>query len=175
MTKITIPVDSAKSGGALYTLVDDLSNLNSEVSKTRDNRNLIIDDGPATSEQKLEIDEQTIIDILGETGGQIEDYLFGIRAPLSSANVVVPVGVPLRTNKVGDVKTFKDWFLPSSEIWKNTVLNELIYYNNPNPSGSPNLKASEAELIRQIDVTKYSFLTVAEVQALIVDTDWVKL
>ncbi len=175
MTKITIPVDSAKNGGALYTLVDDLSNLNSEVSKTRDNGNLIIDDSPANAEQKLVIDEATILSILAE-GGEIEDYLFGIRAPLSSANTIVPVGLPIRTNISGIPRDFQDWFVPqSAEVWKNTVLGEFIYYNNPNPSGLPNLLASEAEIIRQLNTNTFSFLTVAEVQALILDTDWVKL
>ena len=175
MTKITIPVDSAKNGGNLYTMVDDLTNLNSEVSRTRNNDNLIINDELASPEQKLEIDETNILAILAEIGGEIENYLFGIKAPLTSANIDVPVGVPLRTNKVGDVKTFKDWFLPSSEVWKNTGTGELIYYNNPDPSGHANLLASEAELIRQIDINNYSFMTVAEVQIEVALQNWVKL
>ena len=170
MTKITIPVSSAKIGGPLHDLVYNKAILNSQVSSTDVGSVKTIE----ASDQILALTESEIIDILN-AGGEVENYLFGIRAPLSSANINVPVGVPLRTNKVGDVKNFKDWFLPSSEVWKNTVLNELIYYNNPNPSGSPNLLASEADIIRQIDTGTYSFLTVAEVQAIIVDTNWVKL
>ena len=177
MTKITIPVDSATGpDGPLYSLVDNLNNQNSEISMTRDESgdNLIIDDSAASSGQKLEIDEATILSILAESG-DIEGYLFGIKAPLTSANIDVPVGVPLRTNKVGDVKNFKDWFLPSSEVWKNTGSGKLIYYNNPDPSGHENLLASEAELIRQIDTNNYSFMTVAEVQAEVALVGWVKL
>ena len=175
MTKITIPVDSAKNGGALYILVDDLSNLNSEVSKTRDNGTLIIDDSSASPDQKLEIDEATILSILAETGGDIEGYLFGIKQPSSSANLDVPTGVPSRLFILGAVKMFSQWFASNADVWLNSVTNEILYFNQPNPSDSIILKASESELIRQIDTLNYSFLTVAEVQALIVNTDWVKL
>ena len=174
MTKITIPVDSAKSGGALYNLVDDLSNLNSEVSKKREGTTLIINDDVASSEQKLEIDETNILSILA-VGGEIDDYLFGIKQPISSATIDVPVGVPSRVFILGDIKNFSQWFANNAEVWLNNVTNEFIYYNIPNPSDGLILKASEAELIRQIDINNYSFLTVAEVQALIVENDWVKL
>jgi hypothetical protein len=174
MTKITIPVDSAKNGGALYILVDDLSNLNSEVSKTRDNGILIIDDVNASPDQRLVIDEATILSILAETG-DIEGYLFGIKQPSASATIDVPVGVPARTFILGAVKNFSQWFANNADVWLNNVTNEILYFNQPNPSDSIILKASEAELIRQIDTGTYSFLTVAEVEALIVNTDWVKL
>ena len=176
MTQITIPVDEAKSGGTLYTLVDDLTNLNSEVSNTRDESgdNLIIDDIGASSEQKLEIDEANILAILA-SGGEIENYLFGIRQPSASATLDVPVGVPSRLFILGAVKDFSQWFASNADVWLNDTTDEIIYYNSPNPSDSLILKASEAEIIRQIDTGTYSFLTVAEVQAIIVDTDWVKL
>ena len=176
MTKITIPVDSAKNGGNLYTMVDDLSNLNSEVTKGRDSSgdNLIVDDSLASSEQKLELDETAILLILAE-GGEIEDYLFGIKAPIASSNIDVPVGVPHRLFKLLSVKLFSQWFSPASEVWKNTTTNEIIYYNNPMPEGLSNLLASEAELIRQIDTNNYSFMTVAEVQIEVALPNWVKL
>lgn len=175
MTKIIVPVESAENGGPLYTFVDDLSNLNSEVSKKREGDNLIIDDSGASSEQKLELDEATILSILAE-GGDVEGYVFGIKAPLSSSNVDVPVGLPIRANVNNETRTFKDWFVPqSAEIWKNTVTSEFIYYNNPNPSGLPYLLASEAELIRQIDTDNYSFMTVAEVAIEVALPNWVKL
>ncbi len=176
MTLITIPIDEAKQGGSLYPLVDDLTNLNSEVSNTRDESgdNLIIDDTGASSEQKLEIDEANILAILA-VGGEIENYLFGIRQPSASATLDVPVGVPSRLFILGAVKMFSQWFASNASVWLNNVTDEIIYYNQPNPSDAIILTASESEIIRQIDTGTYSFLTVAEVQAIIVDTDWVKL
>ena len=176
MTLITIPVDEAKSGGSLYTLVDDLTNLNSEVSNTRDESgdNLIIDDSGASSEQKLEIDEANILAILA-AGGEIENYLFGIRQPSASASIDVPVGVPSRLFILGAVKNFSQWFASNADVWLNEVTDEIIYYNSPNPSDGLILKASECEIIRQIDTGTYSFLTVAEVQTIILDPNWTKL
>lgn len=174
MTKITITVDSAKNGGPLYVLIDDLTNLNSQVSRVRDNGNLIIDDTQASVEQKLEIDEATILSILAE-GGEIEGYLIGIKQPSSSALIDVPVGVPSREFILGAVKNFSQWFANNADVWINNTSNEIIYYTSPNPSDGLILKASEAEIIRQIDTLNYSFLTIAEVQIEVALPNWVKL
>ena len=176
MTLITIPVDEAKQGGTLYPLVDDLTNLNSEVSNTRDENgdNLIIDDSGASSEQKLEIDEANILAILA-VDGEIENYLFGIRQPSASASLDVPVGVPSRTFILGEIKTFARWYASNADVWLNTVTDEIIYYNSPNPSDGVILTASECEIIRQLDTGTYSFLTVAEVQAEVAGPNWAKL
>jgi len=177
MTKITIPIDSAKGpSGTLFDLANNVSILFDQIKKEPiDDTFFVMDDEGASPLQKLVVDQINILAILAETGGEIEDYLFGIRGPISAANDVVPVGVPLRKNILGDVKVFKDWFLPGAEVWTNNTLNEIIYYNNPNPSGSPNLKASEAEIIRQLDIATYSFMTVAEVQAEVILAGWNKL
>ena len=161
MAKVTIPAASAQNGGNLYILVDDLTNLNSEVTRTRDNDNLILDDANASAAQKIQMDEATILSVLAESGDS-EGYLFAVRVPISVSNTAVPVGVPLRTNIVGDVKVFKDWFLPDSEVWLKDDNSELIFYTDPNPPANVLLKASEAELIRQIDTVNYSFLTTEE-------------
>ena len=59
MTKIKIPISAAKNGGALYTLVDDLSNLNSEVLKYPEGDNLIIDySGVTRAENKFNGNEK---------------------------------------------------------------------------------------------------------------------
>ena len=174
MSIVTIPVIAAQNGGALYTLVDDLTNLNSQVSRIRDNGNLIIDDSGAEPEQKIQIDEAVLLSIL-DNGGNTEDYLFGIRQPSASANIDVPVGVPSRLFKLGEVKTFARWFAENAELWLNTVTDEIIYYNSPNPSDGLILTSSESELIRQIDDQNYSFMTVAEVQAEVAGPNWTKL
>ena len=176
MAKITIPIVATTGpGGALYNLVDNLSNQNSEVEKTQEGTDLVIDyTNVVKPENKLNSDESVILSILAE-GGDIEDYLFGIRQPSASATLDVPGGVPLRLFILGDVRNFSEWFANNADVWLNEVIDEIIYYNNPNPSGGPILKASEAEIIRQIDTGNYSFLTVAEVQAIVVDPNWVKL
>ena len=174
MSKIIIPAATAEVGGNLFDLVYNGSILNSEVANTLENGNRIIDDANASAGQKLVITESGIIEILAE-GGEIENYLFGIRQPSASAALDVPEGVPLRLFILGDVRNFSEWFSNNADVWLNEVNDEIIYYNNPNPSGGPILKASEAEIIRQIDTVSYSFLTVAEVQAIVLDPNWVKL
>ena len=178
MTKIIISVIATTGpSGPLYQLVDNLNNQNSEVSigRSEDSLDVIIDDSSASSEQKLVIDEANILAILAENG-EIEDYVFGIRAPLSSANTIVPVGIPIRTNISGVPRDFQDWFVPqSAEVWKNTVLGEFIYHNNPNPSGLPYLLASEADIIRQLDPDTFSFMTLAELETEVALPNWTKL
>jgi len=175
MTKITIPVTAAQNGGALYTLVDDLTNTNSEVIKYPDGANLIIEfPANARPENKFKGDQSVILAVLAE-GGEIEDYLFGIKGPISAANVQVPVGVPLRLNILQEARVFKDWLDNNADAWKNTTDSEIIFYNNPSPSRSIILKASEAELIRQINTANYSFLTIDEVQTEVAGPNWVKL
>ena len=183
MTKIIIPIAATTGpGGALYSLVDNLSNQNSEVEKTQEGTNLVIDfTNVVKTENKLNADEAVILSILAESG-DIENYLFGIRQPSASASIDVPVGVPARTfilynlNPLPQyIKNFGEWFSNNASVWLNNVTDEIIYYNQPNPSNAIILKASESELIRQIDTGTYSFLTVAEVQTIILDPNWVKL
>ena len=174
MTKITIPPETAEVNGSLFDLVYNGSILNSEVTNTFENGNRVIDDTNASPEQKLVIEETQILEILTEAG-EIEDYLFGIRQPSSSATIDVPEGVPSRLFILGAIKDFSQWFASNADVWLNEVTDEIIYYNSPNPSDGIILKASEAEIIRQIDIGTYSFLTVAEVQAIILDPNWTKL
>ena len=186
MSKIIIPAATAEVGGTLFDLVYNGSILNSEVANTLENGNRIIDDTNASAGQKLVITEEGILEILAE-GGDIENYLFAIRQPSASASLKVPEGVPLREfilwnlNPVdANIKNFGQWYSLNADVWLNEVIDEIIYYNNPNPSGGPILKASEAEIIRQIDTDNNSFLTVAEAQAItspggVPDPNWVKL
>jgi len=165
MAKITIPVDSAKNGGDLYTLIDDLTNLNSQVSKTRINGDLIVNDAGAETEQKIEIDQATFLSILAETG-EVEEYLAGIRMPASFATIDIPAGLPFRTNVLGGVRTFTEWFLDGAEVWIKGDNTEFIFYTNPAPSVNQNgLTGSQMEIIRQLDTVNISIMTVAEVQA----------
>ncbi|GAI27429.1 unnamed protein product, partial [marine sediment metagenome] len=45
----------------------------------------------------------------------------------------------------------------------------------PNPSNSIILTARESKLIKDIDEVNYTFLTVEEVQTIVLDPNWVKL
>ena len=174
MSKITIPVIAAEQGGAVYPLVDDLTNLNSQVTRIRDNGNLIVEDDLASPGQKLKPEESTILSILAE-GGETENYLFGIKQPSASSTLDVPVGVPSRTFILGAVKNFSQWFAGNADVWRNNVTNEIVYYNSPNPSDGLILTASESELIRQLDTVNYSFLTIEEVETLVALPNWNKL
>ena len=175
MSIVTIPVVEAEGpGGSLYTLVDNLTNLNSQITRARNNGDLILNDENAAPEQKAVIDEANLLAILA-AGGETENYLFAIEAPQSLVNVIVPVGVPYRTFKLGDEKTFKQWFDVEAEVWQNTTTNRVLFYTDPRPTAQAILKASEAELIRQINPADINFLTIAEAQDLVSDPDWVKI
>lgn len=197
MTKITIPIVSAlEPGGTLVEFVANLSHVYSAINKIPDAVNLTIqDENPeAPPDQKLVLDQDIILDILAATG-DIENYLFGIRQPSASASLKVPGGVPLRefilynTNPIAaNLRDFSQWYSNNADVWLNDATDEIIYYNNPNPSGGPILKASEAEIIRQLDPNAndselpqtYTFLTIAEVQEVVKpggvpDPNWVKL
>ena len=174
MSKITIPVVAAEQGGTLYPLVDDLTNLNSQVTRVRDNGNLIVEDDQADPGQKLKPEETVILSILAE-GGETENYLFGIKQPSASGSIDVPAGVPSRLFILGAVKKFSQWFASNADVWLNNTTNEIVYYNSPNPSDGLILTASESELIRQLDPVNYSFLTIEEVETLVLDPNWNKL
>jgi len=176
MSLITIPVVAAQNGGNLYTLVDDLTNLNSEVSRLRQNDDLLIDDIEASV--SIEIDETLLLSILAE-GGEVEQYLFAVNAPLSLGVTPVPAGVPYRDNAINEVKQFKDWFLFGSELWINNTTSRIIFYSNPlgaQADISQYLKGSEVKLIKDVDSANINILTLDEAQAAIVaDPDFVKV
>ncbi|MCK5614148.1 hypothetical protein KAR91_70440 [Candidatus Pacearchaeota archaeon] len=185
MAIITIPISAAKNGGALYTLVDDLSNLNSEVLKYPEGDNLIIDySGVTRPENKFNGDEAVILAIL-DNGGTIENYLFAIRQPKASASIEVPEGVISRTFLRGVVKIFDYWFGSGASLWLNNVTNEIMYHNQPNPADSKILTGAQSEIIRQLDPNAddpdpenrtYFFVTIGEAQAIVdADPNWVKL
>ena len=181
--KITLTIASTTGpGGPLYQMVDNLRNQNSEVEMTQEGTNLIIDySNVVKSENRLNADEAIILDILANDG-DIENYLFGIRQPSASAGLKVPEDVPMREfilynlNPVpANLKNFGQWFGGNASVWLNNVTSEIIYYNQPNPSNSIILTASESKLIKDIDEVNYTFLTVAEVQTIVLDPNWVKL
>ena len=116
--KIFIPVESAEQGGNLYPLIDDLSNLNLEVSKTRDNGVLTVDDTDSRESQKLQMDQATLLTILAETGGEMTEYIMGIRVPNTFAVQDVPNGLPRRKNVLGEIRKIKDWFVDGAEVWR---------------------------------------------------------
>ena len=175
--KVTIPQIAATGpGGALYDLVDNLSNINSEAVKYPEGDNLIIEfPDNIKDENKFRGDQDIILSIL-DNSGEIEGYLFGIKQPSASVGIDVPIGVPLRLFKGDGVRNFLQWFANNAQTWINNVTDEIMYYTDPNPSGVSILKASEAEIIRQLDPNAddpdqethtFSFLTVAEVQEIV--------
>jgi len=176
MAKITVPVTSAQNGGNLYALIDDLTNLNSQVTRIRDNGSLVIDDTEADGFQKLNTDQVQLLEILAETG-ELEEHLMGIHGNNTLANTLVPVGLPIRTNALGDVKVFKDWFLPGSELWTEDAGTGIAFLTNPAAglsAPSDYLTGSQMEIIRQLDVVNYSILTVDELTALTA-SGWTKV
>ena len=174
--KITIPADSAKNGGALYTLVDDVTNLNSQVSRERINTSLILNDNAASI--KLEMDQSTLLTILAE-GGELEENLMAIKVPISFASAEVPAGVPYRENVIGQPRTFDEWFLYGAEVWIDLTNGFFLFNTNPLGSvgqSSQYLKGSEMEIIRQLDTVNISILNLTEAQTEVNDPakDYIK-
>ena len=175
--KIFFPVESAEQGGNLYPMIDDLSNLNSEVSKTRDNGVLTIDDTNTSESQKLAMDQANLLLILAESGGEMTEYIMGIRVPNTFAVQDVPVGLPKRKNVLGEIRKIKDWYVDGAEVWREDGGNEFIFYTNPFgglSSIADYLTGSEMEIIRQVNVSTHTILSVEEV-AVIVATGWTKV
>ncbi|MCK5603127.1 hypothetical protein KAR91_14685, partial [Candidatus Pacearchaeota archaeon] len=139
--------------------------------------NLIIDFSSVIKpENQLQADQSVILSII-ENGGQIENYLFGIRQPSASGALDVPAGVPSREfiYPPDSIRSFSQWFSKNASVWLNNVSDEFIYYNSPNPSDSIILTATESEIIRQLNTLYYSFLTVKEVLLITEDPNWIKL
>ena len=175
--KITIPEIAYQNVPDIYKIVDDLANINSQALKYREGDNIIVEfPDNIKDENKFKGDQDMILLIL-DNGGQIENYLFGIKQPSSSAGIDVPVGVPLRLFKGDGVRNFLQWFALNSQTWINNVTDEIMYYTDPNPSGVAILKASEAKLIKDIDPENFTFHTISEVQEIlkpggVTDPNW---
>lgn len=176
--KILIPIDSAKTGGALHAMADDLSIVNSGVLKEPTSEDmLLIDDTLAPTQQKLDMDQVRLLQILAVPTSDMFEYIMGIRVPSALANDPVPPDIPFRKNALGEVRLFKDWFLPGSEIWTENNGDEFIFYTNPAgslASVADYLTGRQMEIIRQLDVSNNFILSVTEVQA-IVATGWTQI
>lgn len=175
--KIIVDVDSAKNGGNLYTLVDDLTNLNSQVVKTQSNDILTIDDTDVVPDQKIVMDQATLLSILAEPNGEMTEHLMAIRATNVLAGTLVPAGLPIRQFADGTVVTFIQWFLPGAELWDEDGGNDIIFYTNPAAglaSPADYLTGSQMEIIRQLDIIDYSILSTVDADV-ITATGWTKV
>jgi hypothetical protein len=161
--KITIPVSAAKNGGNLYTLVDDLTNTNSGITKQTVNTDLLITDDPSIP---VNMDQANLLAILAEAG-EVEERLMAIKMPTSFANTAVPVGVPYRENVIGNARQFDEWFLYGAEVWIDSTNGFFVFNTNPLGSvaaQSQYLKGSQMEIIRQLDAVNISILNLEEAQ-----------
>jgi len=175
MAKIILPISSVQTGGNLKNWFQDRVDVNTELTVNRSNGSVIINDINASTEQKIVLTQQELLDILAESG-EVEEYLAGIRMPKSFGTTDVPSGLPFRLNVIDVVRKFKDWFLDGAEVWFENSGDELIFYTNPAgglASISEYLKASEMEIIRQLDTINITILTISEVQSTVA-TGWTK-
>lgn len=178
--KLKLSVSYAKTGGALHTLANDLSIVNSGVLKEPDENDetiLIIDDDAAPPSQKLKMDQTQLLEILTDPNGEMSEYIMGIRVPNTYATQPVPDGLPIQKNALGEVRLIKDWFLPGSVIWQEDGGDEFIFYTNPAgglASKSDYLTGSQIEILRQVDIVNHFILSVEEV-AVIVASGWTQV
>lgn len=171
MAKITIPLSSVQITGTLHDWFYNNVQLNSEISNQPSGGNLMINDINATN--KLVLSQVQILNIL-TAGGEVEEYLAGIRAPNSLAGVTVPSGLPDHETIIENPKNFEQWISNRAELWTEDAGDEFIFYTNPHArSRDEYLTASQMEIIRQLNTTDITILTVAEVQA-VVASGWTK-
>lgn len=175
--KLTIPRDEILEGGALETLVNDLTNTNSEFSNATDGTNQIISDTNVSNPaNKLAMDQATLLTILG-VGGEMEEHLMALRVDNGFGALPVTDGLPRRKNAIGAIRNYVDWFIEGSELWLEDVGNGLIFYSNPagGLAGiSDFLTGTHMEIIRQLDTINYSIITTTDADA-ITGTGWTKV
>lgn len=167
MAKITLPIASVQTGGNLRDWFIDLLTINNEIVRQRDNGNVIIKDDNASPVNKIKLTQQEILDILSE-GGEVEEYMAGIRMPASFANTNVPASVPNPTNILDNPRTFVQWFGFGAEVWIEGQ-DEFAFFTNPLAGAagpSQYMTGSQMEDIRQLDTVNITILTTEEVEAL---------
>jgi len=127
MSKVTIPIAEVEIGGSLQTWHYDNAIIRTDVTKTIDNGNSIV-------EGNLDLSISDIGNILA-VAGEVEEHLMSIYAPIALLDSDVPD--PLPNNKTLDgtaatvLKDFKDWFVPGAEAWKKDTDDFIIFYSNP--------------------------------------------
>lgn len=166
MSKITIPIDSVKTTGALFALYYDSLGLRSDVNKSTNETQAI-----AEGVFKMTITE---LDSILVEGGEVEGYLMAVRAPKVLLNEDVPVSLTNSVKWDGTAKTFNDWLVPGAEIWEKDDNTEILFYTNPFAGNeSKYLKGSEIKTIL-IDTGATNVLTIEEAEALTA-SGWTKL
>ena len=170
MSKIIIPIDAVKIGGALNSFYYDNAILRSDVITLTDETN-------ATADGVFDLsiaDVGSILDALGDTEG----YLMAVQTPIALLDLDVPDPLPnnktLNGQAVEVFKKFSDWFNTGAEIWKKDDDTEIIFYTNPFASNeSSYLKGSEIAIINDIGGT-VNILTIAQAEAETA-TGWTKV
>lgn len=131
--KITYPIAAALPGGALHNFDYELR-MNSSLTITKNGNNVEIVNG------NVELTISQLGTILSN-GGEVEDYLMAIKAPIADLESVVHANMPDRTKPgaAGDVdRNYNDWLSPSN-VWVNAT---NFYFLTITVAGT-NLKASE--------------------------------
>lgn len=170
MSKITLPLSAVVIGGALQDFYYNNCVIRSDVNKSNDGNNVIAENG-----FDLSIAE---IGAILSNGGEVENHLMAVKAPIALLDIEVPEGLPSRLTLDGTAteiaKQFKNWLVPGVEIWKKEDDTEILFYTNPFAGGvTTYLKGSEIKIIYDID-NSVTVLTIEQAQDE-VTTGWTKL
>ena len=170
MSKVKIPLTEVEISGSLQSWYYNNAILRSDVMKSTDSTYAY-----ASDSFQLTISE--VGNILN-AGGEVEEYLMAVKAPIAIMNTDVPSTLPKyqKLDNTGSLvaKKFSDWLVPNAEIWKKDDDTEVIFYTNPFAGNvSSYLKGSEIKVINDLGAT-VNIMTVADAQSEVA-SGWTKL
>lgn len=137
--KITYPISAALPGGALHDFDYELR-MNSELTIQKNGSDIEIIDGIVLSISEV----ATILN----NGGEVEDYLMAIKAPIADIVNTVHANMPDRTKPgaSGDVdRNYNDWLAPEN-VWTTGT---HFYFLTQTVAGT-NLTGSQIRNLHQI-------------------------
>ena len=149
--KIILLKTSIEPGGNLNDLYEKLLSGNPYLAQTAtesaDGLYLILDD--TGSRINLNIN-QTKLELLVANGGDIEEGLFAVKVDDTFKDLPIDAGLPFEKNVFSESRTYANWFVYGSQVYKEDAGNGYIFYSNPGAgvaSASQYLKASQIKTI----------------------------
>ena len=153
--KIILLKTSIEPGGALESLYEKLLSGNPYLAQTAtesdDGNYLILDD--TGSRINLNIN-QSKLELLVANGGDIEEGIFALRVDSAFKDLQIGAGFPFEKNVFGESRTYANWFIYGSQVYKEDAGNGFIFYTNPGAGvakASQYLKASQIKTIIDLD------------------------
>lgn len=155
--KIILLKTSIEPGGNLNVLCGKLLSgdpyLAQTATESEDGAYLILDD--TGSRINLNIN-QTKLELLVANGGDIEEGIFAIKVDSTFMDLPIDAGMPFEKNVFSESRTYANWFVYGSQVYKEDAGTGYIFYTNPGAGvakASQYLKASQIKTIIDLDVS----------------------